>query len=134
MPKISQKTENAKGLVERVLNQISPATVGEIVEQSGVPAHAVKANLCILRKEGAFTCTYISKLYVWHKLGEIDNKVRYVHVPKVYRESKEEKEEIVIAGRREWQAGATGPLIWKGWETPARAGAMDAYALPSRGM
>jgi hypothetical protein len=132
MPKLSSKTENAKGRVEKVLNQISPATVGEIVKQSGVPEHAVKANLCILRKEGRFTCTYISKLYVWHKIGEIDNKVYYHHVPKVYQEKKAEK--IVIAGRREWQAGTTGPLVWKGWDAPARAGAMDAYALPSRGM
>lgn len=133
MSRESGKTQKAKGLVERVLNQISPATVQEIMSQSGLPFHFVRANLAALRKEGAFTCTHAAKLYLWHKIGEIDNKEHYVHVPKTYKEVKEDPEKIVVAGRRDWQAGTMGPLVWKGWDSPARADAMDAYALPSRG-
>ena len=132
MSRESMQTRKVRGLVERVLNQISPATVVEIMEQSGLSYNAVKSNLTELRKDGYFTCSQIAKTTYWHKIGEMENKFYYVHEPKVYHAPKEKSS--TVAGRREWQAGTTGPLVWKGWEAPARSGAMDAYALPSRGM
>jgi hypothetical protein len=125
-------TKAEKAEVLAVFNKIAPCTLMELVHIIDRGEHYIRGALTGLKNDGFIYCRQVTeRTHVWFPVG-FEPKKGYKHVPKDYM-PKEPQDTRPVAGPRTHQPGTTEPLVWKGWQTPARPGAMDAFALPSRG-
>jgi hypothetical protein len=131
MTKKTAYTKQEKTDLMEVFDRIAPCTLPELVHASGKSKSFVCGGITALRKDEMIYCRQVKHhLHVWFHVGTEPAK-GYEHQSKVYIPKK--RDALPVAGPRTHQAGTMERMVWKGWAPPARAGAMDAYCLPSRG-
>ena len=105
--------DKEKEIVVNAIRRRGKITRTEL-HQYGLGKNLVKRTLSELRKLGVIELKTDDQSYYYWQLTQ--------------------KPDDAVALPRTHQAGTTGRLNGYGWTAPTRPGAMDAFAIPSRGL